>query len=258
MSSTARISTPADAASSATIVVPVTFEEGVGHVADSVPATLGEHSIPRQLTAEWCARQGLKADAGSIAVLRAMNGPNVALVSVGGVAANAINSTATTNDEANGWCRGRCCRGRSCTSRCCMTGMNTGRCCCVTHSWHLKGAQSIINTRWARHRWDSMCRWQRKACIPDCMSHTARSSTTRASGSWQLQCPPSACAHVQSHQTCRRAQLGGGTDGVAGIAHAARAAVRVRRRLTVLVCAPSAHHNRNTSKPMQNVIRFTG
>ena len=83
MSPTARISTPADAASSATIVVPVTFEEGVGHVADSVPATLGEHSIPRQLTAEWCARQGLKADAGSIAVLRAMNGPNVALVSVG-------------------------------------------------------------------------------------------------------------------------------------------------------------------------------
>jgi len=109
MPPTARISTPAEVATSPTIVVPVTFDEGIGHVADCVPATLGEHSIPRQLSVEWCTRQQMKADAGSVAVLRALEGPNVAFVSVG------TESSVAENYRLAGAAAMRCCGQQSVT-----------------------------------------------------------------------------------------------------------------------------------------------
>jgi leucyl aminopeptidase len=83
MSPTARISTPSEASTLATVVVPVIFDDGAAFIAESVPLVLGGQSIPRTLSKEWCVQQGLKNEAGSTAVLRALQGTNVAFVSLG-------------------------------------------------------------------------------------------------------------------------------------------------------------------------------
>jgi len=83
MARTARISTPVEAATQPTVVVPVVFGEGAAFIAESVPANLGGQSIPRSLSKEWCTKQGLKPEAGSLTVLRTLKDTNVAFVSLG-------------------------------------------------------------------------------------------------------------------------------------------------------------------------------
>ena len=83
MARTARISTPDEAATQPTVVVPVVFDDGVAYIAESVPANLAGQSIPRTLSKEWCTKQGLKPEAGSVAVLRTLKDTNVAFVSIG-------------------------------------------------------------------------------------------------------------------------------------------------------------------------------
>jgi leucyl aminopeptidase len=83
MARSARIATSAEAAAQPTVVVPVVFDDGAAFVAESVPESLGGQSIPRTLSKEWCAKQGLKPDAGSVTVLRTFKDTNVAFVSLG-------------------------------------------------------------------------------------------------------------------------------------------------------------------------------
>jgi leucyl aminopeptidase len=83
MTRTARTSSLKDALTLSTIVVPVRFDDGVGFIDAAIPATIGRFDVPRTLTTEWCTRQGLKPDAGSVALLRSFDGPNVAFVSLG-------------------------------------------------------------------------------------------------------------------------------------------------------------------------------
>jgi leucyl aminopeptidase len=83
MARTARISTSIEAAAQPTVVVPVTFDDGEAFIAESVPLTLGGQGIPRNLSKEWCTKQGLKPDAGSAAVLRSLKDTNVVFVSLG-------------------------------------------------------------------------------------------------------------------------------------------------------------------------------
>ena len=83
MARTARISTSADAATQPTVVVPVVFDDGAAFIAESVPTSLGGQSIPRTLSKEWCTKQGLKPEAGSVTVLRTLKDTNVAFVSLG-------------------------------------------------------------------------------------------------------------------------------------------------------------------------------
>ena len=52
-------------------------------VARSIPEVIGGHSLPRSLTAAWCAQQGLTERPGSSTVVRSFAGLNVALVNVG-------------------------------------------------------------------------------------------------------------------------------------------------------------------------------
>jgi leucyl aminopeptidase len=83
MARTARITSIKDALTQLTIAVPVIFRDGVGRISEGVPPTLGGNDVPRTLTKVWCARQGLKDDPGSSIVLRSLQGPNVAFVSLG-------------------------------------------------------------------------------------------------------------------------------------------------------------------------------
>src|SRR3984957_13126058 len=83
MARSARIATSAEAAAQPTVVVPVVFDDGGAFVAESVPESLGGQSIPRTLSKEWCTKQGLKPDAGSVTVLRTLKDTNVAFVSIG-------------------------------------------------------------------------------------------------------------------------------------------------------------------------------
>jgi leucyl aminopeptidase len=83
MSRMVRISSLKEAQMQATIGVPVIFNNGVGTISDAIPSRLAGVEIPRTLTKEWCAQQGLKEDAGSAVVLRSFLGPNVAFVSLG-------------------------------------------------------------------------------------------------------------------------------------------------------------------------------
>jgi leucyl aminopeptidase len=80
----ARVSSLKEALSQSTIAVPVTFSEGgVGTISKAIPSSVGGLDIPRKLTKEWCARQGLKAEAGSAVVLRSLRETNVVFVSLG-------------------------------------------------------------------------------------------------------------------------------------------------------------------------------
>src|ERR1035441_7024687 len=83
MARTARITSIKDALTQLTIAVPVIFRDGVGRISEGAPPTLGGNDVPRTLTKVWCARQGLKDDPGSSIVLRSLQGPNVAFVSLG-------------------------------------------------------------------------------------------------------------------------------------------------------------------------------
>jgi leucyl aminopeptidase len=83
MPPTARIATLADALTMPTVVVPVIFDDGAAYIAESVPSTIGEHSIARVLSRAWCTQQGLTSEAGSIVVLRSISNVNVAFVSLG-------------------------------------------------------------------------------------------------------------------------------------------------------------------------------
>lgn len=83
MARSARVTSMSDALTQPTIAVPVIFRDGVGTLDDSVPSTIGSLELPKALTAEWSARQGLQEPAGNVAVLRSFDGPNVVLVSLG-------------------------------------------------------------------------------------------------------------------------------------------------------------------------------
>jgi leucyl aminopeptidase len=83
MTRTARISSIKEALTQSTIALPVLFKDGVGTISDAIPQSLGGQEIPRTLTKEWCARQGLKEDVGSSVVLRSLQSSNVAFVSLG-------------------------------------------------------------------------------------------------------------------------------------------------------------------------------
>ncbi len=65
------------------VVVPVVFDGGAGYVSHAVPTQIGEVRLAHELSSEWCAQQGLKADVGNAVVLRSLRGPNVVLVSLG-------------------------------------------------------------------------------------------------------------------------------------------------------------------------------
>jgi leucyl aminopeptidase len=110
MARTARIATSVEAAAQPTVVVPVIFDDGAAFIAESVPATLGGQSIPRTLSKEWCAKQGLKPDAGSVTVLRTLKDTNVAFVSLGstynsleGYRLAGAAATRCANDESVGF-----------------------------------------------------------------------------------------------------------------------------------------------------------
>ncbi len=83
MARTARISSINEALSHAIVAVPVVMQEGVGTLSSTLTSSLDGVELPSTLSAEWCSLQGLKGESGSIVVLRALQGANVALVSVG-------------------------------------------------------------------------------------------------------------------------------------------------------------------------------
>jgi leucyl aminopeptidase len=81
MSRTARVSSIKEALGASTIAVPVVMRDGAGSI--SPTAAQAGVDAPTSLSALWCSAQGLKDEAGSIAVLRSLDGANVALVSIG-------------------------------------------------------------------------------------------------------------------------------------------------------------------------------
>ncbi len=83
MARTARISSINEALSHALIAAPVVMRDGAGTVSASLAASLDGVELPTTLSEEWLRRQGLKAEPGSVVVLRSLHGTNVALVSVG-------------------------------------------------------------------------------------------------------------------------------------------------------------------------------
>jgi leucyl aminopeptidase len=83
MARTARISSINEALSHAIVAVPVVMKGGVGTLSRALASSLDGVDLPTTLSEEWCRLQGLKGEPGSIVVLRALQGANVALVSVG-------------------------------------------------------------------------------------------------------------------------------------------------------------------------------
>ncbi|HEV7958956.1 MAG TPA: hypothetical protein VGP11_05805, partial [Acidimicrobiales bacterium] len=83
MARTARISSINEALSHALIAVPVVMRAGTGTVSASLEGTIDGVELPTTLSEEWLRLQGLKAEPGSVVVLRSLHGTNVALVSVG-------------------------------------------------------------------------------------------------------------------------------------------------------------------------------
>ena len=72
-----------DALDGGLVAIPIIFDEGAAFVSRAIPTQIGEVRFTHELSKEWCAQNGLKADVGSLVVLRAQRGPAVALVSVG-------------------------------------------------------------------------------------------------------------------------------------------------------------------------------
>jgi leucyl aminopeptidase len=91
MSRTARLSTPIEGAKLPTVCVPVVFDDDGYVIPQSVPIVLGGQKIPRALSKDWCARQGLKAEPASVVVLRALGESTVVFVSVGNTYSNLEN-----------------------------------------------------------------------------------------------------------------------------------------------------------------------
>ncbi|HWD96436.1 MAG TPA: leucyl aminopeptidase family protein [Acidimicrobiales bacterium] len=83
MARTARISSINEALSHAIVAVPVVMRAGVGSLSPVLAASLDGVDLPTTLDEEWCRQQGLKGEPGSVVVLRALEGANIALVSVG-------------------------------------------------------------------------------------------------------------------------------------------------------------------------------
>jgi leucyl aminopeptidase len=83
MARTARISSINEALSHAIVAVPVIVKGGVGTLSGALASSLDGIDLPTTLSEEWCRLQGLKGEPGSIVVLRALEGANVALVSIG-------------------------------------------------------------------------------------------------------------------------------------------------------------------------------
>jgi leucyl aminopeptidase len=83
MARTARISSINEVLSHALVAVPVVMKGGVGTLSSALASSLDGVDLPTTLSEEWCRLQGLKGEPGSIVVLRALQGANVALVSVG-------------------------------------------------------------------------------------------------------------------------------------------------------------------------------
>jgi leucyl aminopeptidase len=77
------VSSTKEALGQPTIVIPVLFRDGVGTISKAIPSSVGGLDVPRTLTQEWNARQGLKGDAGSAVVLRSLRETNVIFVSLG-------------------------------------------------------------------------------------------------------------------------------------------------------------------------------
>ncbi len=83
MTRRARVAPINEALGQETIAVPVTFRDGAAAVSNIVPSDVGGVKVPRAFTKEWCDRQGLRDEAGSVVVLRSWQGPNLVLVSLG-------------------------------------------------------------------------------------------------------------------------------------------------------------------------------
>ncbi|HEY1762110.1 MAG TPA: leucyl aminopeptidase family protein [Acidimicrobiales bacterium] len=83
MARTARISSINEALSHAIVAVPVVMKGGVGTLGSALASSLDGVELPTTLSEEWCRLQGLKGEPGSIVVLRALEGANVALLSIG-------------------------------------------------------------------------------------------------------------------------------------------------------------------------------
>ncbi len=83
MTRRARVASINEAMGQEAIAVPVTFRDGEAVVSDAIPSDVGGLKVPRVFTKEWCDRQGLTDDPGSVVVLRFWEGPNVVLVSLG-------------------------------------------------------------------------------------------------------------------------------------------------------------------------------
>lgn len=83
MSRFARVSSTKEALSQPAIVIPVLFRDGVGSISKAIPSSVGGLDVPRTLSREWNARQGLRGDAGSAVVLRSLRETNVIFVSLG-------------------------------------------------------------------------------------------------------------------------------------------------------------------------------
>ncbi|MGA7834723.1 MAG: M17 family metallopeptidase [Acidimicrobiales bacterium] len=83
MARTARTSSITEGLSRAMIAVPIVVRDGVGTINGSLVAGLDGVELPATLDEQWCRLQGLSDQAGSVVVLRALRGVNVALVSVG-------------------------------------------------------------------------------------------------------------------------------------------------------------------------------
>src|ERR1700722_17740177 len=80
MARTARISSINEALSHAIVAVPVVMRAGVGSLSPVLAASLDGVELPSTLDEQWCRQQGLKGEPGSVVVLRALEGANIALV----------------------------------------------------------------------------------------------------------------------------------------------------------------------------------
>jgi len=82
MISNARVAALSEILHVGTVVVPVAVDSDGAYVAESIPSTIGVHTIPRVLAASWCSSHGLTEKVASTAVLSGLEGPSVVFVSI--------------------------------------------------------------------------------------------------------------------------------------------------------------------------------
>lgn len=80
---TAQVVPLGDAISDQFVAIPVVFDDGVGYLSPVIPLAIADVRLSREISRDWCARHGVSAEVGSVAVLRAMSGPAIILVSLG-------------------------------------------------------------------------------------------------------------------------------------------------------------------------------